>query len=95
MENGVNVNYCHNFISLDCQFKEKKKDRLKKDQKRLPESGMEVCPDSQIPASDYQKTVINYQNDDECINGTHSQGFYFHELFKFYNYRFLHFLNIL
>ena len=56
----------------DCQFKEKKKDRLKKESKRVPpsdQSGMEVCPDSQIPASDYQKTVINYQNDDECING--------------------------
>lgn len=58
---------------LDCPYKEKKKDRLKKEAKR-GDSGMEVGNDStQIPASDYQKTVINYQNDDECIHGLDSK----------------------
>lgn len=60
--------------AADCPYKEKKKDRLKKEAKR-GDSGMEVGNDStQIPASDYQKTVINYQNDDECIHGYEMGG---------------------
>jgi hypothetical protein len=42
--------------------------RKSKEKKRSDSTSMD-CNETQVPASEYQKTVINYQNDDECFKG--------------------------
>ena len=53
----------------DYSPKDKKRDRTKKELKKNTESNEMITDNTQIPANDYQKTVINYQNDDECFLG--------------------------
>jgi len=58
----------------DYSPKDKKRDRTKKELKKNTESNEMITDNTQIPANDYQKTVINYQNDDECFLGAHDKN---------------------
>ena len=56
-------------LSLDTPNIKEKKKSSKREPRRIERMDVSQHDQTQIPASDYQKTVINYQNDDECFRG--------------------------